>query len=175
MRLSLASLAAAALTLSVPAASERLTEYRIVKLEKGWQLLFNLPDFDYRGTQKSGSLTTFTYQHSSEQITLWVHLYRAKELATTDGCKYRMNEKLEAGGILPQAVRRYACSADGRFCALTLDDYCSYAVDLQRQRYVPVPAVPTANLVVVQPDFLLGLFESRLDRPAAACHAYQFL
>jgi len=63
---------------------------------------------------------------------------------------------LEAGGILTQAVRRYACSADGRFCALTLDDYCSYAVDLQRQRYVPFPTSGVCGFsdegLVLSPD-----------------------
>ena len=63
---------------------------------------------------------------------------------------------LEAGGILPQAVRRYACSADGRFCALMLDDYRSYAVDLQRQRYVSFPTAGVCGFsdegLVLSPD-----------------------
>src|SRR5947209_18574304 len=36
------------------------------------------------------------------------------------------------------------------------------------QRDVAIPAVPGANLVVVQADFLLGDFEAFLDRPAHA-------
>ena len=63
---------------------------------------------------------------------------------------------LEAGGILPQAVRRYACLADGRFCALTLDDYRSYAVDLQRQCYVSFPNAGVCGFsddgLVLSPD-----------------------
>ena len=35
-----------------------------------------------------------------------------------------------------------------------------------RQGDVPVPAMPAAHLVAVQPDLLLGRFEALLDRPA---------
>jgi len=37
-----------------------------------------------------------------------------------------------------------------------------------RQGDVPVPAMPAAHLVAVQPDLLLGRFEALLDRPAPA-------
>ena len=36
-----------------------------------------------------------------------------------------------------------------------------------RQGDVPVPAMPAAHLVAVQPDLLLGRLEALLDRPAA--------
>ena len=40
-----------------------------------------------------------------------------------------------------------------------------------RQGDVPVPAVPAADLVAVQPDLLLGRLEALLDRPAPAIRA----
>jgi len=37
-----------------------------------------------------------------------------------------------------------------------------------RQSDVPVPAMPAAHLVAVQPDLLFGRLEALLDRPAPA-------
>src|SRR5713101_2823796 len=42
-----------------------------------------------------------------------------------------------------------------------------------RQRDVPVPGVPLADLVVVQPGLVLGLGEAVLDRPPGAGHGDQ--
>lgn len=45
-------------------------------------------------------------------------------------------------------------------------------VGRHRQRDMPVPAVPAAHFILVQPDFPLGCLETLFDHPAHAGHLH---
>lgn len=53
-------------------------------------------------------------------------------------------------------ISRHALSADGRFCAMTLENHESYVVDLQQARYAHFPTAGVCgfagNAVVLDPD-----------------------
>ena len=53
-------------------------------------------------------------------------------------------------------MRCYALSADGRFCAMTLENHESYVVDLQQARYAHFPTAGVCGFagsaVVLDPD-----------------------
>ncbi len=62
-----------------------------------------------------------------------------------------------------EGVRRYAISADKRFCALTMENYESFVVDLKLARYQHIPTAGVTGFIgsklVLSPDderFSLG-------------------
>src|SRR3954453_23994138 len=61
----------------------------------------------------------------------------------------------------------------GRRLVGVVADHGQHGEGEHHQRDVPVPAVPAAGLVVVEPELVLGGLERVLDRPAASLNLDQ--